>query len=198
MKRITSFFVRKQPDGQKKKLVTFENLVIIVVVGVIIILAGGFLSKPDGSKDVMKDQGTGQIPRSSLSDSEVVYSGAEVVADIERRLSELLSLVEGAGQVSVMIYADSSSELIPAYNDALDNRINQESDRSSTESSERRELALSGDSTPVILKVVIPEIKGVVVVAEGADDLLVRQELNNAVCTLLGVPEHRVQILKHK
>jgi len=198
MKRITSFFVRKQPDGQKKKLVTFENLVIIVVVGVIIILAGGFLTKPDGSKDVMKDQGTGQIPRSSLSDSEVVYSGAEVVADIERRLSELLSLVEGAGQVSVMIYADSSSELIPAYNDALDNRINQESDRSSTESSERRELALSGDSTPVILKVVIPEIKGVVVVAEGADDLLVRQELNNAVCTLLGVPEHRVQILKHK
>lgn len=198
MKRITSFFVKKQPDGQKKKLGTFENLVIIVVVGVIIILAGGFLTKPDGSKDVMKDQGTGQIPRGSLSDSEVVYSGAEVVADIEKRLSELLSLVEGAGQVSVMIYADSSSELIPAYNDALDNRSNQETDRSSTESSERRELALSGDSTPVILKVVIPEIKGVVVVAEGADDLLVRQELNNAVCTLLGVPEHRVQIMKHK
>jgi stage III sporulation protein AG len=127
-----------------------------VVVGVIIILAGGFLTKPDGSKDVMNDQGTGQIPRGSLSDSEVVYCGAEVVADIEKRLSELLSLVEGAGQVSVMIYADSSSELIPAYNDALDNRSNQESDRASTESSERRELALSGDNTPVILKVVIP------------------------------------------
>lgn len=194
MGKFASFFVKKQPDGEKKKLFTFENLVIFVVVGVIIILAGGYLTKPSQSGEVMKDQGLTQLPQGSNTG----YSGAEVVADMEKRLSELLSLVEGAGKVSVMIYADSSSEIVPAYNDELDNRSDNQDDRTSVESSERRELALSGDDTPVILKVVIPQIKGVVVVAEGADDLLVRQELNNAVCTLLGVPEHRVQILKHK
>ena len=61
-------------------------------------------------------------------------------------------------------------------------RSDEETERISLESSERRELALSGDDKPVILKVEIPEIKGVVVVAEGADDFLVKQELNSAVC----------------
>ena len=124
--------------------------------------------------------------------------GQEIVADIERRLSELLSKVEGAGQVSVMVYADTSSEQVPAYNDIQDTRNDERVDGRSLEVSETRQLALAGTDEPVILKVIIPQIKGVIVVAEGADDVLVKAQLNNAVCTLLGIPEHRVQILKHK
>ena len=124
--------------------------------------------------------------------------GEDIIMNLEKRLAGLLSQVEGAGAVEVMIYADSSSEMVPAYNDQLNSRSDEETGRISLESSERRELALSGDDKPVILRVEIPEIKGVVVVAEGADDFLVKQELNSAVCTLLGVPEHRVRILKHK
>jgi stage III sporulation protein AG len=117
---------------------------------------------------------------------------------MEERLAGLLSQVEGAGQVKVMIYADSSSEQIPAYNNEQDTRNDQSSNGTSSEISETRELALSGDDTPVILKIIVPQIKGVVVVAEGANDLLIKEQLNTAVCTLLGIPEHRVQILKHK
>lgn len=199
MKKFSSFFIKTKEDGEKKKLSPFENLVIIVVVGVIIILAGGFFTKTDSSKDALNAQNSGQELGSNKTELEAYGNGGEeVVADIEKRLSDLLSQVEGAGKVLVMIYASSSSEMVPAYNDQLDNRSDEGTDQKSVESSERRELALSGGEDPVILKVVIPEIKGVVVVAEGADDFLVRQELNNAVCTLLGVPEHRVQILKHK
>lgn len=171
-------------------------MVIIVIVGVIIILAGGFLTKPGDATNVNNNNSTGSNPVTGSNNG--YTSGEEVVADIESRLSELLSQVEGAGKVSVMIYTDSSSEMIPAYNDTQDNRSQEQDDGKSIESSTRKELALSGGEDPVILKVVIPEVKGVVVVAEGAGDFLVKQELSSAVCTLLGVPEHRVQILKHK
>lgn len=196
MKKLASFFAKDQKDGGKKKLTTFENLVIIVVVGVIIILAGGFFSKPASSENASRNSASVQDADVKIQGSG--FSGEDIILNLEQRLSNLLSQVEGAGKVEVMIYADSSSEMVPAYNDQLDSRSSEETERKSLESSERRELALSGDDEPVILKVEIPEIKGVVVVAEGADDFLIKQELNNAVCTLLGVPEHRVQILKHK
>lgn len=197
-RNIIGFFVKKKGDGGKKKLSTFENLIIIVVLGVVIILAGSFLAQPSDVEKTMSGA-------SSLSSDNQVdnmegqpIDGQEVVADIEKRLSELLSQVEGAGQVSVMVYADTSSEQIPAYNNEQDTRNDERSDGKSSEISENRQLALSGDDTPVILKVMVPQIKGVVVVAEGANDMLIKEQLNNAICTLLGIPEHRVQILKHK
>lgn len=197
-KGITGFFVKKKDKEGKRKLSTLESIIIIIALGIIIILAGSYLAKSNETEDTIGSASSmsnisGQRPISSTS-----VDGHEIVADIEQRLSELLSKVEGAGQVSVMVYADTGSEQVPAYNNEQDTRNDERADGKSSEISENRQLALSGKDEPVILKVIIPQIKGVVVVAEGADDILIKSQLNNAVCTLLGIPEHRVQILKHK
>lgn len=197
-KRITGFFVKKKGNAEKRKLSTIENLIIIVILGVIIILAGSYLANSNDTEDTMNEASSVSSPDKRTTQSGYSIEGQDVVADIERRLSELLSKVEGAGQVSVMVYADTGSEQVPAYNDVQDTRNDERADGKSLEISETRQLALAGTDEPVILKVIIPQIKGVVVVAEGADDILIKAQLNNAVCTLLGIPEHRVQILKHK
>lgn len=196
-KNITGFFINRKKDGEKKKLSTFENLIVIIVIGVVIILAASFFTDSGNAEDTMSDAGNLSGNKGGNAQMEPL-DGIDVIADMERRLSELLSEVEGAGLVKVMIYADTGSEQIPAYNNEQDTRNDESTDSKSSEISETRELALSGDDTPVILKVMVPQIQGVVVVAEGANDLLIKAQLNNAVCTLLGIPEHRVQILKHK
>ncbi|HHU90025.1 MAG TPA: hypothetical protein GXZ22_03085 [Clostridiaceae bacterium] len=197
-KGITGFFVKKKGSTEKRKLSAIENLIIIVILGVIIILAGSYLAKSNDTEDTMKEASSLSSPDKKTVQSGYSLEGQEIVADIERRLSELLSKVEGAGQVSVMVYADTGSEQVPAYNDIQDTRNDERADGKSLEISETRQLALAGTDEPVILKVIIPQIKGVIVVSEGADDILIKSQLNNAVCTLLGIPEHRVQILKHK
>ncbi|NLO99184.1 MAG: hypothetical protein GX386_02695 [Clostridiaceae bacterium] len=197
-KRITGFFVKKKENTGKRKLSTIENLILIVILGVIIILAGSYLAGSDDTEDTMNEASSLSSSDKRVSKSDYSIEGHDVVADIERRLAELLSKVEGAGQVSVMVYADTGSEQVPAYNNIQDTRNDERADGKSLEISETRQLALAGTDEPVILKVIIPQIKGVVVVAEGADDILIKAQLNNAVCTLLGIPEHRVQILKHK
>lgn len=197
-KRITGFFVKKKGNTEKRKLSTVENLILIVILGVIIILAGSYLANSNDTKDTMNEASSVSSLDKRTAQSGYSIEGQDVVADIEQRLSELLSKVEGAGQVSVMVYADTGSEQVPAYNDVQDTRNDERADGKSLETSETRQLALAGTDEPVILKVIIPQIKGVVVVAEGADDILIKAQLNNAVCTLLGIPEHRVQILKHK
>ena len=198
LKRITGFFVKKKGNAEKRKLSTIENLIIIVILGVIIILASSYLANSNDAEDTMNEASSVASVDKRTVQSGYSIEGQDIVADIERRLSELLSKVEGAGQVSVMVYADTGSEQVPAYNDVQDTRNDERADGKSLEISETRQLALAGTDEPVILKVIIPQIKGVVVVAEGADDILIKAQLNNAVCTLLGIPEHRVQILKHK
>lgn len=195
-KNITGFFVKKNEDGGKKNKKGFENLIIIVVLGVIIILAASYLFEPNKTSDTMKDASSVQSGQENGPSQPM--SGQDMVDNIENRLGELLSQVQGAGQVKVMVYADSSIEQVPAYNDEQDTRNDERTDGKTSEISETRELALSGDDSPFILKTLVPQIKGVVVVAEGADDMLIKAQLNEAVCTLLGIPEHRVQILKHK
>ena len=196
-KNITGFFDKKNEEGSKKRPKSFENLVVIVILGIIILLAGSFLFNPNETKDTLKDASS-VTSGDKGSGSQPPMSGEDMVIDIENRLSELLSQVEGAGQVRVMVYADTSTEQIPAYNNEQDTRNDERTDGKTSEISETRQLALSGDDSPIILKTIVPQIKGVVVVAEGADDMLIKAQLNNAVCTLLGLPEHRVQILKHK
>ena len=166
-----------------------------MIAGAIIIIAASFFSPPNDTKDTM---GISNISSEEKNSAQESMNGQEIITALEKRMSELLSKVEGAGEVDVMIFADSSSEQVPAYNNEQDTRSDEGASGKSSVISETRQLALSGNDTPVILKVIVPQIKGVVVVAQGADDILIREQLNNAVCTLLGIPEHRVQILKHK
>ena len=56
----------------------------------------------------------------------------------------------------------------------------------------------AGKRVPVVTKRYQPEIKGVVVVADGADRDLVRQNITNAVEVLMGLPAHRIRVLKRK
>ncbi|HHW21993.1 MAG TPA: hypothetical protein GXX26_03800 [Clostridiaceae bacterium] len=197
IKGITGFFVKKNEKKEKRKLSTFETLLVIVILGIIIILAGSHLAKP-AYKDTMNDASSMESQEGKMNQTNNSAYGQDIVADIERRLAEILSKVEGAGKVSVMVFADTGGEQVPAYNNEMDTRNQERADGKSSEISETRQLVLSGNEEPIILKVIIPQIQGVVVVAEGADDILIKTQLNNAVCTLLGIPEHRVQILKHK
>jgi stage III sporulation protein AG len=58
--------------------------------------------------------------------------------------------------------------------------------------------AESGKRIPVVTKTYHPEIMGVVVVADGAGSNLIRQNITDAVEALLGIPVHRIRVLKRK
>ncbi|HYE09682.1 MAG TPA: stage III sporulation protein AG, partial [Patescibacteria group bacterium] len=53
-----------------------------------------------------------------------------------------------------------------------------------------------GTSKPLVLKEVNPDIKGVIIVAEGAKDPKVKLQLTEAVQTVLDVPAYRVSVFE--
>ena len=163
----------------KKKVM--ENCIIIIIVGIIIIIVGGTLFQ---KKDAGAQRNTGND-------------------DTEEKLESILSQIVGAGKVSVMITYVSGSEKVPAYDTRESNSDTREEDgsggsRAITQKDTEEKIAYeeiqSGTKMPIILKEKSPEVKGVVVVADGANEPVVKENLIRAVQTLMDIPPYKVQV----
>lgn len=111
--------------------------------------------------------------------------------DEETRLAEILSDIDGAGRVSVMITYYSTAEKDIAY-ETKKNSVGLDSRK---EESEDKKAVMTGGE-PMILKEVYPRVKGVIVTADGADSPAVRQAISEAVTAVTDAPSHRVVIYK--
>jgi stage III sporulation protein AG len=185
--------------GQKKGRRGIENLVIILILGVIIIIvASSFFSEDDVTAKEDKLQQTVAITSQQPLDE---------IMELEQRLVQILSEIEGAGHVKVMITGVSDGEVVHAFNQIEQSSLQEEHNEDGVVNKTdeiRREQELvfmdgdSGERVPVVTKKYRPEIKGVVVVADGAGSSVVRQNITNAVEVLMGLPVHRIQVLKRK
>ena len=116
-------------------------------------------------------------------------------AELEERLSKALSKVAGAGRVEVVIRYLSTPELVPALSNDTQTSTQSQDGRSASSQSERSGVISSGSSA-LILREDSPEVCGVLVVAEGAEEIGVRVKLLNAVTTLLDVKANQVEVLE--
>ena len=118
---------------------------------------------------------------------------------LERRLSEIISAIAGAGEARVMLTLDCGSEPIYATQGKTDSRHNY-SDSSSEESlSANKEYVIIGSGNSgqgLVLKMVEPQVRGVAVICQGGDDLIVRQAIVEAVTAVLGVGSNKVSVAR--
>lgn len=85
---------------------------------------------------------------------------------LEERLENILTKVEGIGNINIMIMLDSS---------------------------EQNQYQKSGNE-PVYTKT--PEIRGVIVVCDGGDNIIIREKVINAVSGAFGISTTRVSVIK--
>ncbi len=76
-----------------------------------------------------------------------------------------------------------------------------ESDKTSHSANNDRTVdrqAVISDGSPMVIKEVYPDVKGVIVSAEGASDIAVKKDIKEAVQAVLDVPAHRVCVYEKK
>lgn len=125
-------------------------------------------------------------------------SNLEYCDILEEKLVSVLGSVKGAGNVKVMVTLESGPELKIATQ--TDERTNTSTNSSGTTTNvtiveEPIIVNQNGEEQPLVLMEILPVIKGVVVVAEGAKDVAVRLNLLSAVQALLGIDSDSIQIL---
>jgi len=160
---------------------------------------GGGLGGYDGAGAVA-GAGPGTAPTAG---SAYMVGVADLAEYMERKLEETLSLIEGAGKVSVAVFLESGATYVYGYDERESSERTEERDaqggtRVVTQTDTDRSVVTFDQGSqrqPVVVKVVLPPIRGVVVVAPGARDSRVKALLSQAVQTLYGVPAHKVIVL---
>ena len=128
----------------------------------------------------------------------------EYVRGLERELEELLSSVEGAGEVRVMITLAESSEKVTVKEEKKTTKATGEyglggQNRSGEEEILEEKVILeetSKEKAPFVRKQIYPKLEGVVIAARGAGEGRVRSDLSEAVQALFGLEAHKVKVLK--
>ncbi len=119
------------------------------------------------------------------------------VEKLEERLKETLQKISGTGQVSVFINIEDSGERVLAADRSQKNQEDVDDAVEASRTEEESHVILweqDGAETPYVVKERFPIPTGVLVVAEGAADAEVRQEIYEAVRAIFGLPAHRIKI----
>ncbi|GFN35448.1 sporulation stage III protein AG [Tepidimicrobium xylanilyticum] len=171
-----------------------RNLFIILIIGIIlIILADIFI------KDKKDNISTLQLERNN----DIKSNESDYGAILEEKLENILSQLKGVGAVKVMITLEDTVEKIPAFNTTKNNETTSEVDsQGGTREIVREDMTIqvvtSNEGSLVVLKEIKPTVRGVIVIAEGAEDIRVKEMLYEAVKTVLGVPGNKVEIYASK
>ena len=162
-----------RPENKKMR----SNILLALLLGILLLAAGRSFS----------DSKEEELPQT-------VAAAETADRATERRMAEILSKIQGAGQVDVMLTYRQTEEKTIAHNETRE-------ENGETLRTEQTAILLEdgdGATQPLVLTEMGPVVEGVVIAAQGADSPAVAAALNQAAQALLDVPAHKVAVLKMK
>ena len=173
-----------------KSIKHIEIIIGVIAVALMIIIFAGV-----GGKSVSSEEND---VKESVSEEQQSVS----VSELEGKLAAVLSDIEGVGKSSVLITTKSSGEKITANTVTTNTSTSQSGSGNVTSTTSSTESPIivnnSGKSEPYVVKELMPEILGVIVVAEGPDNAVTRLAIMRAVQAVLQVSASCVEIYPMK
>lgn len=128
----------------------------------------------------------------------------DYVSGLEERLEEVLSQMEGVGEVKVMITLSDGGESVVEKDvtvknsTTIDNNVTEAGDTRMDREEESVTVYVENDSGtyPYVQKELLPAIEGVFVVAEGGGNATVVSNISDAVMALFPVEVHKIKVVK--
>ena len=169
--------------NKEQKQMLFR-LAIVAALGIFLLVAGG---KLDYEENPATEQSAVPAEEVNLSDS-----AANV---LEQQLARTLMQVKGAGNVTVQITLSNSGRKEYA-------RDVQRTERAAGETTELQEhqtiVQQAGKEGALLITEHMPEICGVLIVADGAGQAVVQEQMLQAAATLLQISTEQIIVLQGK
>lgn len=156
---------------------------------------------PTKTKDSPQQSATEAGTDEGQQNTEMSYT-----EELESRLEEILSKVQGVGRVQVMITTSATSQKKVLQDGRTDSEEMTEKDsaggsRVSVSSTQEKETVFyesEGASVPYVVSEEYPGIVGVLVLAEGSGTGSLDYDILNAVQVLFDIPAHKIKVMKMK
>ena len=167
-----------------------DKIFIVILMGVLLLI----ISFPTKKTTDTKTEAT-----TGTEDTDFSYEEY-----MEEKLENVLAKVDGVGKVKVIISFKNTGEKIIAKDENTSSENIQETDSSggvrttNQSSSESTNIYYDSEagSAPYVKSENLPEVEGVIVVAQGGGDGVIAANIISAVESLFGVPIHKVKVLK--
>lgn len=152
----------------------YKFVILIILVGIVLMML------PTGKK--------AQTTDSAASTTGEVFS----LEDMEEKMTDVLSHIQGVGKVRVMLTLKSGSQLHLAEDISQSDKENDTKYDSETVTINRG----SGNQEVVVTNTIYPTYQGAVIVCQGADLASVRLAVTEAVSALTGLSTDKISIVK--
>lgn len=166
----------------REKKISKKNIIIISIAAaaIVLILSGGFSENSENEG----------------SSSQSIVSSADYIKKSEKNLENLLSEIDGAGRVQVMLTVESCYENV--YARSYDSKAENSENGTQSELTEDYVIVKKGANNEecLVVKVFEPTVKGVAVIAEGADSIRVKTAITQTVCALFDISTAQVSVEK--
>lgn len=183
---------KKMPKKISLKDFGPEKIILIAIAGVILLVANFSEWKNSSSKIKEKEEKTVQTGQNDA-----------YVEALENKLVHILENVDGVGRAEVMITLKSSKESILNKDISEDAQTEEErggeTQKINHSQKTQEETILSdssGNSAPYVVKELEPEISGIVISCEGAENKVVAASVSEAAQVLFGISANHIKVLK--
>lgn len=184
-------------DADKK-----EKIVIFFLLGVFFLLIATPVSDLTGNRKRQKSTKTGT--NQQTQQKKIEEKDAYITA-LENKLEQTIEGMEGAGKVDVMITLKDNGEKILDKNQPYESEEetnteeNKESKKNRIQNNQETVLVeTEGNTEPIIVRELYPDIEGVVVVCEGGDNSALTVKIKEAVQALFSIDAHKIVVCKSK
>lgn len=185
-----------------------DNLLVLLLAGVLLVVIALPTKKSGQEQQADALQGLSDSPGGSSAYSPEPQGGSftdteEYAAYLEERLENTLSQISGVGTVQVMITLRATQELVLEKDHQTQSSSTSEEDSqggsrsiNQINRSENTVYHSSGSNEPYVVKTLLPQVEGVVVVAEGAGTGNINRNITDVVQALFNVEAHKVKVVK--
>lgn len=191
----------EETEGDDKKKI--ENLVFFVVVLIITIVIINTIW--NGNKQGAKQENnTNSKQLATTSQENSKTSTIQSSDDLETKLENILSKIQGVGTVEVCINYSESSEVVAMYNENSKVSTTEETDTSGgtrkiQETDSQKDIIyeeVDGEKTPITQKIIQPKIEGAIITAKGASNADTKANIIQAVEAVTGLATHKIQVFE--
>ena len=179
--------IAKGTEGKdnKKKIENMVEFIIILIITIIVINVIWNGDKKETKDDVSDDS----KKLASVSENTVENTSNVEEDDMEKDLENILSKINGVGEVKVLITYSQTSQIIPIYNEETSQKDTEEKDtnggeRKTVEKDVKKDIIYkeeNGEKVPITQSVVSPKIQGAIITAKGASNAEVKTNIIEAV-----------------
>lgn len=199
---------KDEEEGNFKKKI--ENLVFFVIIAVITIIVINIIWNGDKKTTTRHDNTNSNKQLASNLESVGVSKDLQTqnqmiqgeTNDLEQKLANILSKIQGVGEVSVFINYSESSEVVAMYNENSKVSNTEETDTSGgtrkiQETDSQKDIIYqeaNGEKIPITQKIMQPKVEGAIITAKGADNANTKNDIIQAVEAVTGLATHKIQV----